>query len=85
MKPRNMNVVIGGKRYRTETSMDKKQFYRERLFISTGPFQKGRVMIENDDGTIRLTTDEEIREAAAYISWIKEYTENFSSDAEKQR
>ncbi|MCH7777846.1 MAG: hypothetical protein IH878_15145 [Gemmatimonadetes bacterium] len=63
--------------------MDKKQFYRERLFISTGPLHKGRVMIENDDETFRLATDDEIREAATFISWIQEYAENLSSDNEK--
>lgn len=55
--------------------MDKKKFYRERLFISTGPLYKGRVMIENDDGTFRLATDDEIREAASFISWIEDYYE----------
>ncbi len=63
--------------------MDKKQFYRERLFISTGPLCKGRVMIENDDETFRLATDDEIREAATFISWIQEYAENHSSDDEE--
>ena len=47
--------------------MDKKQFYRERLFISTGPLYKGRVMIEYDDETFRLATDDEIREAAQQL------------------
>ncbi len=63
--------------------MDKKQFYRERLFISAGPLYKARVMIENDDETFRLATDDEIREAATFISWIQEYAENLSSDDEK--
>ena len=63
--------------------MDKKQFYRERLLISTGPLYKGRVMIENDDETFRLATDDEIREAATFISWIQEYAESLSSDNEK--
>jgi hypothetical protein len=63
--------------------MDKKKFYRERLFLSAGPPYKGRVMIENDDHTFRLATDDEIREAATFISWIQEYAENLSSDDEE--
>ena len=63
--------------------MDKKRFYRERLFISAGPLYKQRVMIENDDGTFRLATDDEIREAATFISWIHEYAENLPSADEK--
>ncbi|MFQ5955713.1 MAG: hypothetical protein ACE5JZ_11680 [Kiloniellales bacterium] len=62
--------------------MDKKKFYRERLFISVGPLHKGRVMIEHDDGTFRLATDDEIREAATFISWIQDYADNHSSDDE---
>jgi hypothetical protein len=67
----------------TAGPMDKKQFYRERLFISTGPLYKGRVMIEIDDERFRLATDDEIREAATFISWIQEYAETLSSDNEK--
>ena len=63
--------------------MDKKKFYRERLFLSAGPLYKGRVMIENDDETFRLATDDEICEAATLISWIQEYAEKLSSDDEK--
>ncbi len=66
-----------------EKPVDKKQFYRERLFISMGPLYKGRVMIENDDGALRPATDDEIREAATFISWIQEYVEGRSSGDEK--
>ena len=52
--------------------MDKKQFYRERLFFSKGTLNKGRVMIEIDDQTFRLAADDEIREAATFVSWIQE-------------
>ncbi len=36
-------------------------------------------MIENNDETYRLATDDEIREAATFISWMQEYAENLSS------
>ncbi len=40
-------------------------------------------MIENDDETFRLATDDEIREEATFISWIQEHAENVSSDDEE--
>ncbi len=53
--------------------MSREQFYLERLSLSVGPAHKDKIMVENDDGTLRLATDAEIREAAEFMSWVREW------------
>ena len=56
--------------------MDKEQYYLDRLSISTCPLYEGQIMIENDDGTLRVATDGEIQEAASFMPWVREWLEN---------
>jgi hypothetical protein len=53
--------------------MDRQRFLRERLSLSPGPGWEGEILFRNDDGSVRLATPKEIREAAEFMPWVQEW------------
>ena len=55
--------------------MNRQQFLLNRLEKCAEGAWAGDLVIRNDDESLRLATSEEIREAAEFIPWVRDWLE----------